>query len=87
MVTKALEELCQMERIKKLKTLPDNISPKEKWFYIVTDDGDGFKARFSGKKVKKLSTFADKEIIGRWVKGRLADLDFISGFEYVYQDK
>ncbi|PYC99591.1 hypothetical protein B4U78_015980 [Microbacterium esteraromaticum] len=32
---------------------------------MVTDDGDGFKARFSGRKIKKLSTFEDKEIIGR----------------------
>lgn len=64
-----------------------DLPPKEKWFYIITDDGYGFKARFLGRKVKKLNTFEDKEIIGRWVKGRLAELDFISGFEYVYQDK
>ncbi|AFN65223.1 restriction endonuclease [Mycoplasma wenyonii str. Massachusetts] len=63
-----------------------NLPPKEEWFYVFTDGGDGFKARFVGKKTKRLSAFEDKEIIGSWIKERLMNLEIIPEFKFVIQD-
>ncbi|AHC40144.1 hypothetical protein OVS_00770 [Mycoplasma ovis str. Michigan] len=66
----------------------DNLPSRKEWFYLVTDCGFLCKACFAGKKVKWLSTFEDSEIIGGWIKSKLADeFELIDGFDYVYQDQ
>ncbi|RAO94794.1 hypothetical protein DNK47_03125 [Mycoplasma wenyonii] len=64
-----------------------DLPPKEEWFYIVCDDGFIFKGRFAGKKIRRLSTFEDKRIIGLWIKGRLAECGFVPSYDFVCYDR
>ncbi len=53
---------------------------------MVTDEGYVHKACFSGKKVKRLSTFEDSEAIGAWIKSIFVEWQVLIKFHYVYQD-
>ncbi|WP_043911411.1 restriction endonuclease PLD domain-containing protein [Mycoplasma wenyonii] len=64
----------------------EDLPSKTEWFYIVTDDGYLFKARFEGKKSKKLNSFENTLLIGKWIKGRLAELGFVENFKEVSED-
>ncbi|WP_043911341.1 restriction endonuclease PLD domain-containing protein [Mycoplasma wenyonii] len=63
--------------------------PRRKdWFYVVTDeDWFFFKARFEGRKVKKLCSFVDREALGWWIKYRLTEEDLIDKFLCASDDK
>ncbi|AHC40117.1 hypothetical protein OVS_00635 [Mycoplasma ovis str. Michigan] len=66
----------------------DNLPSRKEWFYLATDSGYLFRACFAGKKVKWLSCFEDSEIIGTWIKGKLADeWELVSSFDYVEEDR
>lgn len=41
-------------------------------FYVITDDGYGFKAHTTSDGNKQFSAVGDELILGRWIKGRLA---------------
>lgn len=45
---------------------------KNKPFFVVTDDGYGFKAHTTSDNNKQFSAVGDELIMGRWLKGRLA---------------
>lgn len=73
MVTKALEELCQMERIKKLKTLPDNISPEENFVLAERLEVERGKVIYS-----EISHFAIEEIDKeRWLNWAINTEDIV----------
>lgn len=65
----------------------DYLPSRKEWFYMATDNGYLFKACFVGKKIKKLSTFEDKRIIGMWIKNRLFAWEALDKFDFVNQDK
>ena len=66
----------------------ENLPSRKEWFYLATDSGYLFKACFAVKKVKRLSCFEDSEIIGTWIKGRLADeCELVSSFDYAEEDQ
>lgn len=53
-------------------TKMDGYPEKNKPFFIVTDDGYGFKAHTTSDGNKQFSAVGDELILGRWIKGRLA---------------
>ncbi|AHC40103.1 hypothetical protein OVS_00555 [Mycoplasma ovis str. Michigan] len=65
----------------------DNLPSRKEWFFLVTDNGYLFKACFAGKKIRWLSYFENTGLIGRWIKGRLAECELVSGFDYVCEDQ
>ncbi|AHC40114.1 hypothetical protein OVS_00620 [Mycoplasma ovis str. Michigan] len=65
----------------------DNLPSRKEWFYLVTDSGYLFKACFSGRKIKWLSSFENSRLIGKWIKGRLAGCELVDGFNYVCEDQ
>ncbi|RAO94911.1 hypothetical protein DNK47_02460 [Mycoplasma wenyonii] len=64
-----------------------DLPSRKEWFYMVTDDGDLFKACFTGKRVKRLCTFENKKIIGVWIKERLVEWEALESFKFVHQDQ
>ncbi|RAO95302.1 hypothetical protein DNK47_00370 [Mycoplasma wenyonii] len=66
--------------------VPYDLPSIKDWFYLVTDEGYVHKACFSGKRVKRLSTFKDREAIGAWIKSIFVEWQVLIKFHYVYQD-
>ncbi|AFN65339.1 restriction endonuclease [Mycoplasma wenyonii str. Massachusetts] len=50
-----------------------NLPTEKEWFYVVTEGGNHFKARFFGKKTKKLISFEDARILGQEAKGAMVE--------------
>ena len=63
-----------------------NLPPRKEWFYVVMEDGNIFKAHFSGKKTKKLVTFEDTSLIGHCIKSMFFDRRLVKDFEYCFDD-
>ncbi|MDT2757988.1 NgoFVII family restriction endonuclease [Enterococcus asini] len=61
--------------------------PKEKPFFIVTDDGYMFEAHTSGANKKQFSAYGSDRIFGRWIKGRLVSAGLLVPFDNITDDK
>lgn len=53
-------------------TRSEGYPEKNKFFFVVTDDGYWFKAHTTSDGNKQFSAVGDELILGRWIKGRLA---------------
>ncbi|MDC2842287.1 restriction endonuclease PLD domain-containing protein [Limosilactobacillus mucosae] len=60
--------------------------PKEKPFFVVTDDGYMFEAVTQGSNNKQLSAYGDEKKFGRWIKGRLVAAGLLKAFDDADQD-
>lgn len=57
--------------VSKKITQMEGYPKKNKNFFVITDDGYGFKAHTTSDSNKQFSAVGDELILGRWIKGRL----------------
>ena len=55
-------------------------------FYAVTDDGWGFMAHTTSQNNKQFAAVGDELILGKWIKGRLADAGLVKPVQDVAKD-
>ena len=67
-------QLTVSNQITRLEGYPEKNVP----FYVVTDDGYTFKAHTTSAGNKQFSAVGDELILGRWIKGRLADAGLVT---------
>lgn len=55
--------------------------PKDKPFFLVTDDGYMFEAHTTAQNNKQLTAYGNDRIFGRWIKGRLVASGLLKPFD------
>lgn len=55
--------------------------PKDKPFFLVTDDGYMFEAHTTAQNNKQLTAYGNDRIFGRWIKGRLVASGLLTPFD------
>lgn len=55
--------------------------PKDKPFFLVTDDGYMFEAHTTAQNNKQLTAYGNDRIFGRWIKGRLVAAGLLQAFD------
>lgn len=56
-------------------------------FYVVTDDGYGFMAHTTSANNKQFAAVGDELILGKWIKGRLAEEGLVKQIEDTAKDE